>query len=141
MAAAQLKPGMMTSRVAGLGRAPLGFTRPRLAVPRVAAVEAPIATPVEKFARNPVSGMSMRSIQRPTLQPQAEPATACHHPQDGSFDLSAPPPFSLQDLRNAIPAHCWEKNTLKSMAYLALDVLIVAGLAVAAYTINQWCVI
>jgi hypothetical protein len=26
------------------------------------------------------------------------------------------------------------------MAYLALDVAIVVGLAVAAYTVNQWCV-
>lgn len=58
--------------------------------------------------------------------------------QDGTFDLSAPPPFSLQDLRNAIPAHCWEKNTFKSMAHLALDVGVVFGMAAAAYTINQW---
>jgi omega-3 fatty acid desaturase (delta-15 desaturase) len=58
--------------------------------------------------------------------------------QDGSYDLSAPPPFTLQDLRNAIPAHCWEKNTARSMAFLALDVAIVAGLAVGAYTLNAW---
>lgn len=57
---------------------------------------------------------------------------------DGTFDLSAAPPFGLADLRNAIPAECWEKNTFKSMAYLALDVGIVAGLAVAAFTINSW---
>ena len=61
-------------------------------------------------------------------------------PQDGSYDLSAPPPFTLTDLRNAIPAHCWEKNAFRSMAYLALDVAIVFGLAAAAFTINQWCV-
>lgn len=58
--------------------------------------------------------------------------------QDGTYDLSAPPPFSLSDIRNAIPAHCWNKNAWKSMAYLALDVAVVAGLAVAAYTVNQW---
>ena len=57
---------------------------------------------------------------------------------DGSFDLSAPPPFSLTDLRNAIPAHCWEKNTLRSFAHLALDVAIVTGLAAAAYSLNSW---
>jgi omega-3 fatty acid desaturase (delta-15 desaturase) len=58
--------------------------------------------------------------------------------QDGSIDLSAAPPFSLADLRNAIPAHCWEKNTFKSMAHLALDVGIVFGLAAAALAVNQW---
>lgn len=58
--------------------------------------------------------------------------------QDGTFDLSAAPPFTLQDLRNAIPAHCWEKNTVRSFGYLALDVAIVFGLAAAAFTVNQW---
>ncbi|KAJ9530495.1 hypothetical protein QJQ45_012477 [Haematococcus lacustris] len=56
---------------------------------------------------------------------------------DGTYDLSAPPPFSLQDLRNAIPARCWEKDTLRSVGHLALDVAIVVGLAAAAFTVNQ----
>lgn len=58
--------------------------------------------------------------------------------EDGTYDLSAPPPFTLADLKNAIPAHCWEKDALRSFSYLALDVGIVAALAVAAYTINAW---
>lgn len=128
---------------------------------------------------------------------------------DGRVDLSAPPPFSLADLRNAIPgarvrggavslhacgreraaqlprrpqAHsaaepckqcggaaasaarpppsrhslaptliasphphprlraepCWQKDTFKSFAYLALDVGIVAGLAVLAHMYAPW---
>jgi hypothetical protein len=36
-------------------------------------------------------------------------ALSCCCMQDGSYDLSAPPPFTLQDLRNAIPEHCWKK--------------------------------
>jgi len=58
--------------------------------------------------------------------------------EDGSYDLSAPPPFSLADIRNAIPSHCWEKNSWKSMSYLALDVGIVAALAYGAFTLNAW---
>jgi len=58
--------------------------------------------------------------------------------QEGSIDLSAAPPFTLADLRNAIPAACWEKNTFRSIAYLALDVGIVAGLAIGAATLNAW---
>lgn len=60
--------------------------------------------------------------------------------QDGSYDLSAPPPFGLADIRNAIPSHCWEKNTGRSMAYLARDVGVVAALAFGAYTLNAWWV-
>lgn len=58
--------------------------------------------------------------------------------QDGSYDLSAAPPFSLSDIREAIPKQCWEKSAWKSMAYLAGDVAIVAGLAAGAYALNQW---
>lgn len=53
-------------------------------------------------------------------------------------ELAAPPPFTLQDLRNAIPAKCWEKNAWKSFGYLALDVAVVVGMAAAAATINAW---
>jgi omega-3 fatty acid desaturase (delta-15 desaturase) len=58
--------------------------------------------------------------------------------QDGSHDLSAPPPFGLSDIRDAIPKQCWEKNAFKSLGYLALDVAVVTGLAAGAYAINQW---
>lgn len=68
------------------------------------------------------------------------PCPASTYLQDGSYDLSAPPPFGLADIRNAIPKHCWQKNAWRSMAYLALDVGIVAGLAIGAYTINAWWV-
>lgn len=37
-------------------------------------------------------------------QPQGAESVPC-----AQFDASAPPPFTLQDLRNAIPAHCWVK--------------------------------
>jgi hypothetical protein len=57
--------------------------------------------------------------------------------QDGSYDLSAAPPFGLSDIREAIPKQCWEKNGFKSMAYLAADVAIVTGLAAGAFALNQ----
>ena len=42
-----------------------------------------------------------------------------------NFDPSAPPPFKIADIRAAIPKHCWEKNTLRSLSYVLRDVLIV----------------
>ena len=53
-------------------------------------------------------------------------------------DLSAPPPFTLADLKNAIPPHCYKKNTAKSVSYLIRDVAVVFGLAAAAYAVNTW---
>eukprot|EP00899_Mesostigma_viride_P022170 jgi/Mesvir1/3137/Mv16308-RA.1 len=54
------------------------------------------------------------------------------------FDASARPPFSLQDIRNAIPAECWQKDTFKSMSYVFRDVAIVFGLAAVAASVNSW---
>jgi len=54
-------------------------------------------------------------------------------------DLSAAPPFTLADLKNAIPAHCYQKNSARSLTFLARDVAIVFGLAAAAYAANTWC--
>ncbi|PNH06305.1 Omega-3 fatty acid desaturase, chloroplastic [Tetrabaena socialis] len=70
--------------------------------------------------------------------PEATASDRFKRKADGSYDLSAPPPFNLADLRAAIPAHCWEKNSAKSMAHLALDVAVVFGIAAVAFTVNQW---
>ena len=56
------------------------------------------------------------------------------------FDPGSPPPFGLAEIRAAIPKHCWVKDTWRSMSYVARDVAIVAGLAVAAAHINSWAV-
>ena len=53
--------------------------------------------------------------------------------------LAERPPFTLADIKNAIPAHCWKKDAWRSMSYLARDVAIVVGMAAAAYSINSWC--
>jgi acyl-lipid omega-3 desaturase len=47
-------------------------------------------------------------------------------------------PFTLQDLRNAIPARCFEPSTFRSLAYFFLDLGLIAGLyAIAAY-LDSW---
>nr|ACD03846.1 omega-3 fatty acid desaturase [Lobosphaera incisa]AGZ87952.1 plastid omega-3 fatty acid desaturase [Lobosphaera incisa H4301]ART29444.1 omega-3 fatty acid desaturase [Lobosphaera incisa] len=54
------------------------------------------------------------------------------------YGRAAPPPFTLADIKAAVPAHCWKKSTWRSMAFLARDVGVVAALAVGAYTLNAW---
>lgn len=51
-------------------------------------------------------------------------ATAPGHHRE---DLTTPP-FSIQELRDCIPAHCFEKSNLTSFTYLAVDIAIVATL-------------
>lgn len=55
-------------------------------------------------------------------------------------DLSGAPPFTLADIRAAIPEHCWERDAMKSMGYLIRDVAIILGLAAGAFAINNACV-
>lgn len=52
--------------------------------------------------------------------------------------LAAPPPFTMADIRNAIPPHCFKKDVWRSLRYLALDVAVVAALAVGAYSLDAW---
>jgi hypothetical protein len=44
----------------------------------------------------------------------------------------APPPFTLAQLRAAVPAHCFERSALRSLGHVAVDLAIVAALAAAA---------
>lgn len=53
------------------------------------------------------------------------------------FDPGAPPPFTLADIRAAIPKHCWVKDPWKSMSYVVRDVVVVLGLAVVAAYANS----
>ena len=50
---------------------------------------------------------------------------------------SSTPPFSLRDIRAAIPAHCFQKSTARSLSYLAVDLVIIAALAYAATWIEH----
>lgn len=45
---------------------------------------------------------------------------------------SAPPPFTIGQLRRAIPAHCFERSYAKSFAVVAIDLACVAALVTAA---------
>ncbi|WIA29186.1 hypothetical protein OEZ86_011697 [Tetradesmus obliquus] len=85
-------------------------------------------------------GLTKANVAAP-ISPPGQPLTderGFRLKEDGSYDLSAPPPFGLADIRNAIPAHCWVKDSKRSMGFLALDVAIVGALAYGAFTLNAW---
>lgn len=57
-----------------------------------------------------------------SLSPQSEP------------DL----PFTLKDLKDAIPEHCFQPSAWRSLSYFFLDIGIIAGLYAIAYSLNSW---
>lgn len=52
---------------------------------------------------------------------------------------TAKPQFTLADVRKAIPAHCFERSTLRSSLYLATDVLICGALWWVGGVRTGWC--
>jgi hypothetical protein len=50
---------------------------------------------------------------------------------------TAKPPFTVGDLRRAIPAHCFERSVLRSSAYLVADLVAVAALYFASTFIDR----
>ncbi|KAI8476515.1 MAG: fatty acid desaturase-domain-containing protein [Monoraphidium minutum] len=74
---------------------------------------------------------------------------AATKPAAAKADLSAPPPFTLQELRAAIPEHCWKKargagggggNPWRSLSFALLDLVIVAAMAWGAARAKSWAV-
>jgi omega-3 fatty acid desaturase (delta-15 desaturase) len=82
----------------------------------------------------------VRNVAAPlTLVPEPETPEVVEEEESGSeFDPARKPPFTLSDIRAAIPKHCWEKNTWKSLSYVARDVALVFALAAGAAAVNSW---
>lgn len=47
-------------------------------------------------------------------------------------------PFTLKELKDAIPPHCFQPSTFRSISYFLLDVGIITGLYAIAYTLDSW---
>uniref|UniRef100_A0A453KEQ9 Fatty acid desaturase domain-containing protein n=1 Tax=Aegilops tauschii subsp. strangulata TaxID=200361 RepID=A0A453KEQ9_AEGTS len=81
-------------------------------------------------------------IHRPSMAPAMRPEqeASCKATEDhrSEFDAAKPPPFRIGDVRAAVPAHCWRKSPLRSLSYVARDVVVVAALAAAAWRADSW---
>nr|ABU54076.2 omega 3 desaturase O3D-III [Chlorella sp. LKT-2007]API83166.1 omega-3 desaturase [Chlorella vulgaris] len=71
------------------------------------------------------------------MSPPSEAAPASQPVLEGGRKRANPPPFTLADIKNANPAHCFEKDLFRSAAHLALDLGIVFGLAFVANQLNN----
>lgn len=61
-----------------------------------------------------------------------------HDPKlPGPFPLDKPP-FTLKEIRDAVPAHCFERSYLTSFSYLAADLLKSAALYGVAYAFEHY---
>lgn len=58
--------------------------------------------------------------------------------QEEAWDASKKPPFTLGQIRAAIPKHCWERSIPRSLRYVANDIAIVVALAVVAAYVDSW---
>jgi hypothetical protein len=72
--------------------------------------------------------------------PTSDPAVSADSDDALDFDASKRPPFSIGEIRAAIPKHCWEKSPWRSLSYVAKDVFIVFALAVGAAYFDNWLV-
>eukprot|EP00162_Nutomonas_longa_P004254 comp15016_c0_seq1/m.22283 comp15016_c0_seq1/g.22283 ORF comp15016_c0_seq1/g.22283 comp15016_c0_seq1/m.22283 type:complete len:375 (-) comp15016_c0_seq1:72-1196(-) len=67
------------------------------------------------------------------MAPNAEVVTVS---KPSSF-VPQPAPFTLEDLKKAIPAHCFQRSALHSLAYLAADLAIISVLFQIAVWISS----
>lgn len=57
---------------------------------------------------------------------------------DSPVARAAEVPFTLQDLKAAIPAYCFEPSVSRSLAYFFLDIGMIAALYAIAYRLDSW---
>jgi acyl-lipid omega-3 desaturase len=75
--------------------------------------------------------ISSNPVQLDTIQFNQNPPVK-------SFQDAEKLPFTLQDLKAAIPAECFKPNVVKSLYYFLRDVVIVAGLYALANYLDSW---
>eukprot|EP01018_Ginkgo_biloba_P039732 Gb_32149 [translate_table: standard] len=85
-----------------------------------------------------LSGPVRRFVAAAPLRPSSTLVSG--HEDDIGFDQSALPPFTIGDVRAAIPKHCWVKSSWRSMTFVLIDVVGVVSLAAAALYFNSWVV-
>ncbi|BFG33906.1 hypothetical protein CerSpe_201800 [Prunus speciosa] len=56
------------------------------------------------------------------------------------FDPSAPPPFKIAEIRDAIPKHCWVKNPWTSLSYAVRDIFVIFALGAIPKYSSTWYV-
>ena len=112
---------------------------PATAVDRIMHQQTTTTTPTQLQTTTPP--YPQNKIMRHQQQQQRQEEEAAAKATEDSrfvFDAGKPPPFRIGDVRAAVPAHCWRKSPLRSLSYVARDVAVVAGLAVAAAALDTW---
>lgn len=89
-----------------------------------------------KIADNP-SAVSLRSAEDDGKL-AAISVKHQHNRDDEEFDASTRPPFSLGQIRAAIPKLCWERSIVRSFSYVGRDVTIVVALACVTAYLDSW---
>ncbi|MBD2183973.1 DUF3474 domain-containing protein [Planktothrix sp. FACHB-1355] len=59
-------------------------------------------------------------------------------PKAESSDVSSELPFTLQELKSAIPAECFQPSTWKSLSYFFLDVSVITVFYAIAHFLDSW---
>lgn len=85
---------------------------------------------------------SRRCATRPHLPSLAAPTPPLPPPPpaEGGWvrqPADQKPSFSVATLRKAVPKHCWERSLLRSSAYLAADLAMLAALVYASLFIDS----
>lgn len=83
------------------------------------------------FQQSPISIQQKNPVQSNTI--------SFNTPQNGEQSEGVTNlPFTLQDLKAAIPAECFQPNVTKSLFYFFRDILIIGLLYAVAYYLDSW---
>ncbi|ERN13954.1 hypothetical protein AMTR_s00021p00138650 [Amborella trichopoda] len=88
------------------------------------------------YEKKNMTGSGMEG--REETQTEDESCPVDKNSEDDLFDPSSPPPFTIGDIRAAIPTHCWVKNPWRSLSYVLRDLIAIFCLFAFAVKIESW---
>ncbi|KAH6584584.1 hypothetical protein BASA50_009368 [Batrachochytrium salamandrivorans] len=116
--------------------------QPQHSTTTTTATKAGVTVPTSRLPCKGLSGTT-ESIKSTSLSARQCPVGVANRPSLGKLaskdaaEAWSPPPFTLKQVRDAIPAHCFERDTLRSFSYIVHDLVLVVALFYAATYIHM----
>jgi len=78
------------------------------------------------------------TLRQRTFERSASPASFSSDSENEDIPSFTPPSFTIKELLDAIPKHCFERSAVRSFGYVAMDFAFIAALGTFAYHISTF---
>jgi len=78
------------------------------------------------------------TLRQRNVERSASPVSFASSDSEDDVETFSPPNFTIKELLDAIPKHCFEKSAFRSLSYVAMDAAFMLALGTCAYNISTF---